>query len=1256
MNQFFKDFTNFYSLQKTLRFELRPVLNTADSILKSNIIENDTKKADEYKIIKKLIDEYHKNFIDKCLSNINFNDAKANVEEYFKLFKKKEKTDDDKNIIREIQAILRQFITLQFSKNDKFKPLFGEDLIKNDLPNFIANRAEYGEEKAKNLEIIKNFYSFTTYFTGFHENRKNMYTKDEKSTAISYRIVNDNMPIFFHNLSVFEKIKDENTLLDECKCALNTFQEMGQIDKNLTIYDIFSIDFVLKTLTQQTIQEYNLLISGQAEHNKKMQGLNEFINLFNQKNKDKKILFLKTLKKQILSDRKAFSFVLDKFEDDKELIDTLQKFYLNIKEKNFLKEVKTILESVDSVKNIWIKRAELTNISNRLFENFSLLDHVLKEYFEKEIAKDIKTKKLREKEEKVFLKSDFINIQVVESALEFYKATHDKNHKDIYVKDYFTKSKYLENAKLIDLFETIDKKQYVLPKVFGLEFTCEKSILLHDKQYSLIIKEYLDALITLSRIVKSIRVPNDFSDEKDEDFYTKLSNFDEDFENFISLYNKIRNYLTQKPYKTEKVKINFENSTLLNGWDVNKEADNFAIIFKKDDDFYLGILNKDHKKVLHEVAEPKESEDFYEKMYYKLLPGANKMLPKVFLSEKGIKNYNPSQKILNGYKQEKHKKGENFDIGFCHELIDYFKTSISKHPDWKHFDFKFSPTSSYKDISDFYREIERDGYKIEFKKFSKNYIENLVNNGKLYLFQIYNKDFSKHSKGTPNLHTIFWKMLFNEENLRDVVYKLNGEAEIFYRPASIPKKVTHEKNVPIDNKSNSKQAIFPYDLYKDKRYAENKFLLHIPITQNFQSRGISNINEHVNQFLHINKDVNIIGLDRGEKNLLYYSIINQKGEMIEQASLNTIGGVEYHEILSERQKKIREARLNWQSIENIKELKSGYLSQVVHEISTLMIKHEAIIVLEDLNFGFKRGRQKVEKQIYQKFEKALIEKLNFLIAKDVAKDNERNNEPTGALKALQLTNRFETFEKLGKQSGFLFYIPAWNTSKIDPTTGFVNLLNPKYTSVENSKKLFDSFDSIAFNKNEDYFEFSFDYEKLLKNGVLTKKCEGIQKWTACTFGKTRYAYNAKDREFQTIDVTKELKELFGQYNIDTAQKNLIPQILNMNETDFFKKLVAYLGSTLTLRHAKSKDGAVIDDFILSPIKNKNGYFFDSKKEEEKGELAKLPINSDANGAYHIALKGLMVLKQIQSQNASDLKKIKLTVSNKDWLDFMQNKK
>ena len=39
--------------------------------------------------------------------------------------------------------------------------------------------------------------------------------------------------------------------------------------------------------------------------------------------------------------------------------------------------------------------------------------------------------------------------------------------------------------------------------------------------------------------------------------------------------------------------------------------------------------------------------------------------------------------------------------------------------------------------------------------------------------------------GSDNLHTSYWKLLFAEENLQNTVLKLDGNAEIFFRKASI---------------------------------------------------------------------------------------------------------------------------------------------------------------------------------------------------------------------------------------------------------------------------------------------------------------------------------------------------------------------------------------------------------------------------------------------------------------------------------------
>jgi hypothetical protein len=103
-------------------------------------------------------------------------------------------------------------------------------------------------------------------------------------------------------------------------------------------------------------------------------------------------------------------------------------------------------------------------------------------------------------------------------------------------------------------------------------------------------------------------------------------------------------------------------------------------------------------------------------------------------------------------------------------------------------------------------------------------------------------------------------------------------------------------------------------------------------------------------------------------------------------------------------------------------LKLGYLSLAVKEIVDLAIHHNAIIVMEDLNYGFKSGRQRIEKNVYQQFEKALINKLSFVVDKN--KMNQRN--------ATQLSAPFESFEKIGKQTGIVYYVSASYTSKICP--------------------------------------------------------------------------------------------------------------------------------------------------------------------------------------------------------------------------------
>ena len=55
--------------------------------------------------------------------------------------------------------------------------------------------------------------------------------------------------------------------------------------------------------------------------------------------------------------------------------------------------------------------------------------------------------------------------------------------------------------------------------------------------------------------------------------------------------------------------------------------------------------------------------------------------------------------------------------------------------------------------------------------------------------------FQKRVKEKENLHTMYLKNLFSEENLKNIVLKLNGEAEVFFRKSSIKKPIIHKKEV-----------------------------------------------------------------------------------------------------------------------------------------------------------------------------------------------------------------------------------------------------------------------------------------------------------------------------------------------------------------------------------------------------------------------------------------------------------------------------
>ena len=1241
MSKNFEGFTRLYPMQRTIRFELVPQGRTMEHLHNSKYLDEDRVRAEKYAILKGTIDEYHKKFIEDCLFGVSLDWAplKRSLECYRN--SSKEDKASCKKILESEQKRMRKEIVSLFEKDERYKDLFSEKLFSKLLPDFIESE-EDAKKKELKINALNSFDKFSGYFIGLHENRKNMYSDGDETTAISNRIVNENFPIFLDNLDNYEKVRKEMPeIIQDVERELSA--------SGIKTDEIFSLGYFNEVLKQDGIDRYNLAIGGRrpSEKEEKLRGLNEFLNNRHQKDQSsKKRIRMAPLRKQILSDRDSFSYIPKAFENDSELLSSINNFFIENEKDDMFERALNLVTSYSEyeTEKIFVNNKDLSKISVDIFSGWDALGGMLRTFKAKAIGDENleKTSKVVDKwlNSKEFSLSDILGA-IIGSGSE---KTFD---------EYILKMRSLK-AEIDGMREKFNK---IEGKISG------------NEEYVQTIKAALDSVLNFSQMLRPFNTSRETS--RDTAFYAELDAISDKISAIIPLYDRTRNYLTTKRFNTKKIKLNFKNPTLANGWDVNKEYDNTALIFLRDGKYYLGIMDPRKK---NKMKFEKKAGPYYQKMEYKLLPGPNKMLPKVFFSKKNIDYYGPSDEIMDGYRAEKHKKGDKFDINFCHKLIDFFKGSIEKHEDWKKFNFKFSPTESYADISGFYREVEEQGYRLSFRDVSVNQINDHVENGGMFLFQIYNKDFADGRKegSMKDMHTIYWDAVFSEENLKKIVVKLNGEAELFYRDKSDIKTITHKKGeILVNRKCNDGKTPVPDEIYrelfehhngrkkdlsdnaknyldkvrvfkathditKDYLYTVDKMFFHVPVTLNFKARGKENLNEKVIKKFISDKGARIIGIDRGEKNLIYASVIDRSGKIILQKSFNVIDGFDFHEKLNQRENERDIARKSWDSIGKIKDLKEGYLSKAVHEISKMVIDHNAIVVLEDLNYGFKKGRFKVEKQIYQKFEKMLIDKLNYLVFKDTPNVNDAG----GVLNAYQLTEPFVSFNKLGKQSGILFYVNPAYTSKIDPTTGFVDIFNTTgITSMQKKKNFLSQFESIEFSTGDNAFMFSLDYRKF-----ETSKTDHKNKWTVYTNGE-RIKYS-KNKGTHTVDPTKKIKDALSSSGIEYAGAGNIRDKILSAGSDNLIDAVYY--SFLDAKQMRNSDGN--KDYILSPVKNRKGEFFITDPGRED-----IPKDSDANGAYNIALKGELLLRMIAEKYDPEKKTDIPKMEHLAWFKFMQTR-
>ena len=1331
-----KELTGLYSLTKTIGVELKPVGKTQELIEAKKLIEQDDQRAEDYKIVKDIIDRYHKDFIDKCLNCVKI--KKDDLEKYVSLA---ENSNRDAEDFDNIKTKMRNQITESFKKNPLFVGLFKKELITNYLPNFVSE-----EERV----VVNKFSKFTTYFDAFNDNRKNLYSGDAKSGTIAYRLIHENLPMFLDNIASFNKISETGVN----KYFSDIENEFTAILYEMHLSDLFQIDYFNNTLTQKKIDNYNYIVGA----------VNKAVNLYKQQHKTVRVPLLKTLHKMILSERVTPSWLPERFESDEEMLTAIKETYESLKDvlvggnDDSLRNLLLNIDNFD-LEHIYIANdSGLTSISQQIFGYYDTYTLAIKDQLQRENPATKKqrenpaTKKQRENPnlnddciDKLYKKEGSFSIAYLNRLVD------TKEH--ITINEYYRLlGSYCreEGKRKDDFFKQIDGAYSDMLYLFSTE---HGEIAQSDSDTA-VVQQLLEAYKGLQRFIKPLLGHGDEAD-KDNEFDAKLRKVWDELNIITPLYDKVRNWLSRKIYNPEKIKLYFENNgKLLSGWsDSQTEKDNGTqyggYIFRKKNeigeyDFYLGISTD--AKLFRRDETICYEDGMYERFdYYHLKPTT-------LLGKSYIGNYGEdSEEVLSAFKNavtklhlEKKlvpkdnekvptylKRFKQYYADFyqilmnddivvnankrensqdSEEVLSAFKNAVTK----LHLEKKLVPKDNEKVptylkrfkqyYADFYQILMNDVNVVDAYKSMKQHIlatlaslirvpaaielaaqtdldideliDEIMNlpsesfgyfpvataaieeankreKKPLLLFKMSNKDLSyaaksseglRKSRGTENLHTMYLKALLG---MTQNVFSI-GSGMVFFRHKTKGLAETtarHKANEFVANKNklnDKKKSIFAYEIVKNKRFTVDKYLFKLSVKLNYSQPNNNKIdvNSEVREIISNGGIKHIIGIDRGERNLLYLSLIDLKGNIVMQKSLNILKddhnakGTDYKGLLTEREGERQDARRNWKKIANIKDLKRGYLSQVVHIISKMLVEYNAIVVLEDLNPGFIRGRQKIERNVYEQFERMLIDKLNFYV--DKHKDI---NEVGGLLHAFQLTSEFKKFKKSEYQNGCLFYIPAWKTSKIDPATGFANLLDTRYTNADKALEFFRKFDAIRYNEEKDWFEFEFDYDK------FTQKAHGTRtKWILCTHGKRLRFKRNSTRVQEVVVLTDEFKKILGEAGID-IHVNLKEAICNLEGKKNLEPLMQFMKLLLQLRNSKA---GTDEDYILSPVADENGIFYDSRSCGEQ-----LPENADANGAYNIARKGLMLIRQIKE--AKELDKVKFDISNKAWLNFAQQK-
>lgn len=1183
-----------HEITKTISAELKPFGNTNISDLKIYIDKDENLCGQRQNAIK-VLDERHKAFMSNTIN------AKLDFTTLESLLMQRTHTKKEQN--KERKSLCEQLIEFLESQNEaEF-----EMLAKASTPSKLIK--DINRAAGKTIECLAPFANFATYLSDYNTARKNIYAKNNKAGSLGCRIITENFSIFIKNKHKYQKLISEYASI--VKDVVDNLPELSDI-----ILKFASTKDYMTFSVQDNIVKYNAIVGE----------INKNINLYIQQNPDAKKspkkLHMKKLFKQILFDSESLFVVAPKITKEAEL-----------------KEL---------INTLW----------EEIIEHGKVLDEVM------ELLKNIG-------------KYDLSEIYITKNTA--IKLMHWNYNDGPYVRS-IAKNITSNIVPISDVVEHIGLETYLQPmsgykKDALLSYSAIKSFdkIMNNRVAVEHIHCFMNSLNDFRRIAEFITIDKSLlSDDEFYDTYTELKGI---MRLVSKVYNTVRNFINQRPKDiSKKMKLVFGYADFMNGWDYDKIINNTygAAMFKKGNRIYIG-LKPENDLFKEEIRQIREGEETMQFVKYKQF-NPNQQIPRLFHKTEFIDKYtqeNPRTNIQQILDKKVADKEYEYTEEESAELIKYYIYCLIDSGYAEMYNIEFSDASKYKNINNFFETIKKSTYKIEFIDIPLSQIEDWIDNKRIFMFYVHTKDYQPGAYGSKELFTMFLEQLFSEDNLKSNIIRLCGASTVMFRKQTIKDPYVHEKGSILLNKRDKDGNPIPSETYlnlrdylngklskselskeevayldrikyktakediiKDRRYTEDKMFINLPITINKGCKlEINEFNKAMRQ-----RAKYIISLDRGERNLLYYTVMDFNGNIIEEGSLNIIDGYNYQIKLSQLEKERKDEQRNWHATSQIKHIKNGYVGKAVYKICQLVIKYDgAIIAMESLNktFCVKRDAA-IGPSVYQYFQNALLKKLSYLVMKD-----RKPTEEGGILNGYQLAYCPNKIEDNPVQYGIVFFVNAGYTSKIDPVTGFTNQFKfDEYNTNEKATEFVKSFDYIRINDN-DVAEFKFKYSnfemfcesnknKKDKNDEadeVDKYCE--REWNCIINGSRIISKKNKETkfwEYHNEDMRVELDKLCENYNISKDHgTDIKSEILRIcaSKPAICKEFVSLIKKVMQLRNSNRNTG---EDYIISPAVDGSGTY-DSRNPENAEKS--LPINGDSNGSRNIGIKCIMYLNMLK---------------------------